>query len=281
MIRGIGVGVAAVLLGILLALVIARVADASLGDRYPPDEDGVIHDPQIDAFASLIVGWPYAVACIPDPDDGADARTDFWQEQQPDGSWLILPPPQMSANGAICGALDHLLNYQPGFFHRYELVVVGVTPVPLEKPRARGGRSHLVNPANGREHASRQMRVLAGGVVQIPHQNDCSWKTTTFARCLKPAPGDTIWGSNRVERAAGALFVVTHDAWHARLFGQSPRVDDGHLAAFDEGVTECFAVRDLPRVIGSLHLPDWLSVAVLDAARSRHAESTAPYLTVC
>jgi hypothetical protein len=267
------------LLAILLAIILSRAlpADADLGGTYPPDADGVIHDPQIDAFVTSIIGWSYTANCIPDPMDGAEVRTAFDEEVQPDGSLLAMPPVSMDVNGQICGALDHLLRYRAGFFHRYEVEIVSVVVRPVKRPK-RGSRPSA---ASGRQHASRRVRPLAGRPVQILHQNDCSWKATTFTACREAAQRDVIWGENRVQMAAGALFVVTHDAWHARLFGQAPRVDDGHLAAFDEGVTECDAVRDLPRVIGLLHLPPWLARMVLSEARARHFASQPEYLTVC
>jgi hypothetical protein len=225
------------LLAILIALVWTRVLTtsfASLNDHYPADASGVIHVPAITALASRIAGYPFRVDCVPDPHDGNDARTviEEWSDDAGE-TWHVTPPESTQINGQVCGALMHLLDYKPGFFHRYEIVIVSVDPVPiLRPPRPRGG------------HA-------------------------TVAR-----RGIDLWGDNRVEKAAGALLDVAHESEHAYEAATGwPWVV--------EGATECAAMRRLPEIIGSLGLPDWLSVEVLDAAKWRHADSGAIYLTVC
>jgi hypothetical protein len=229
-------------LAIALALAWARTVDASLGDRYPTDADGTVHVPSIDALSSRIAGRPFPVNCIPDPDDGNDARTSF-DESQDTTTGVLTAEPATSTdmNGALCGALEPLLTNRQHYFHRYEVVVESVTLLIPPIPRPRGGQSR----------PARRMLTIE------------------------------IWGSNRTERAANALLDVLHEAEHARITGPAPFVDDGHVRGFDEGIVECAAVHDLAAVVGGYPWPRWLKRNVLDAAMTAHASAPPEYLTVC
>jgi hypothetical protein len=158
-------------LALAIALVWARTVDASLGDRYPTDADGTVHVPSIDALASRIAGRPFPVRCIPDPGDGNDARTQFDESQDTTTGVLTAEPATSTEmNGALCGALEPLLDYRRGFFHRYEADVENITLIPAPvPPPARGGHAASAKASITIWGENRTERA-AGALLDVLHE---------------------------------------------------------------------------------------------------------------
>lgn len=95
---------------------------------------------------------------------------------------------------------------------------------------------------------------------------------------------DVVWPSTRTYQAAEALWDLQHEVTHGIEstggFATPPGQDDA-APAFDEGLTECTALRNIWNTVKHVTPVGWLRHDLLDDVKGDHADTPDEYRTVC